>query len=127
YHLDLHTMPSQGEAAHPDSGRLRSQVVLSDCMGKSASRGYFNLVRNALLAEGFELAINDPYKGGRITQRYGRPEAGIETLQIELNRALYLDEKTRERTTEFESLQGKLARSIAVITQAIDQDQLSEV
>lgn len=119
YHLDLHTMPSRGNESHTDNGRMRAQVVLSDCEGKSALRPYFDLVREAILAQGFELAINDPYKGGRITQRYGKPETGIETLQIELNRAIYMDEDTRERSADFEKIREKLTSMIKLITDGI--------
>ncbi len=119
YHLDLHTMPSRGSESHTDSGKMRAQVVLSDCEGQSALRPYFELVKKAILAQGFELAINDPYKGGRITQRYGKPEIGVETLQIELNRMIYMDESTRERSSEFEIVREKLTKMMSAIVDGI--------
>jgi N-formylglutamate amidohydrolase len=115
YHLDCHSMPSTGTDAHADSGRQRAEVVISDCEGKSAGARYKDLVIGAFEAEGFEVAYNWPYKGGRITQRYGKPAQGEETIQIELNRKLYMNERTFERTERFRPLQRRLARTIGRI------------
>jgi N-formylglutamate deformylase len=107
-HLDCHSMPSQGRGIHQDAGKARPDVVISDVNGKSASGEYMVLVCGAFEAEGFTISRNWPYQGGRITQRYGRPEQGHETIQIELNRALYMDEKTRQKTPGFDRLQARL-------------------
>lgn len=107
-HLDCHSMPSQGRGIHADTGQKRADAVISDVNGKSASGEYMLLVCGAFEAEGFSISRNWPYQGGRITQRYGRPGQGHETIQIELNRALYMDEKTRQKTAGFERLQARL-------------------
>ncbi|MEM6679676.1 MAG: N-formylglutamate amidohydrolase, partial [Pseudomonadota bacterium] len=65
--------------------------------------------------EGFLVARNAPFAGGYITQRYGRPSRGIEAVQIEINRALYLDGRTLEPLPGFESLQETLARVVAAL------------
>lgn len=115
YHLDCHSMPSQGTHAHRDSGQKRPDVVISDQEGKSALPNFRGAVVEAFEREGFKTAVNWPYVGGRITQRYGKPAQGHQTIQIELNRALYMSEASREKAPEFESVSGRLERVLARI------------
>lgn len=119
YHLDCHSMPSQGTGAHQDTGRTRPEVVISDVNGRSASPEYMLLVCGAFESEGFTISRNWPYQGGRITQRYGQPSQGHETIQIELNRSLYLDEKTRERSAGFTRLQDRLGPVVEKIVEGL--------
>jgi N-formylglutamate amidohydrolase len=113
FHLDCHSMPSSGTAAHADSGAKRADVVLSDFEGKSSRSDFLDCLKRSFESEGLSVSINWPYKGGRITQRYGNPMRQHHTLQIELNRALYLNEETREQLSpEFSQLQLTLTRVI---------------
>lgn len=113
FHLDCHSMPSSGTDAHADSGTRRPDVVLSDFEGKSSRPDFLALLHSAFLKEGLSVSINSPYKGGRITQRYGHPERHHHTVQIELNRALYMDERSREPLKpQFSQLQESLTRVI---------------
>lgn len=115
FHLDCHSMPSKGTAAHSDAGSLRAQVVISDCEGTSASSAFKKIVIEAFRDQGLDVAYNNPYKGGRITQRYGKPLAKHETIQIELNRALYMDEQTRQKGAGFKTLSAALTRILETI------------
>jgi N-formylglutamate amidohydrolase len=108
-------MPSKGTGAHADAGSARPDVVLSDFEGKSASHEFMGFVETAFRSQGFRVSLNWPYKGGRITQRYGRPELGHETIQIELNRALYMDEVSREKLPGFGLVQARLSVVMALI------------
>ena len=87
--IDCHSMPSDTSRRR---GR-RAEIVLGDCYGASAggdvSDAAFALFRGA----GFRVARNATFAGGYITQRYGNPRMGIHALQIEIDRALYLDQK----------------------------------
>lgn len=115
FHLDCHSMPSQGTSAHADAGERRPDVVVSDFNGRSALPAFKDAVIAGFQAQGLNVSYNWPYQGGRITQRYGRPESGHHTIQIELNRALYLDEKTKEKGPGFASLQLKLEKVLEVL------------
>ncbi len=95
YHLDLHSMPSFGTREHRDPGEWRADLVISNQDGQSASSGFFELVCAAGESQGFTVRRNWPYKGGRITETYGRPKEGWETVQVELNRRLYMNEETK--------------------------------
>jgi N-formylglutamate deformylase len=114
-HLDLHSMPSKGTSEHRDPGELRADVVISDQLGKSASKEFRNLILMSFLEEGFKVAYNWPYIGGRITELYGQPEARHHTIQIELNRALYMDENSKQKSENFGKMQGRLRRVIEKI------------
>ena len=97
YHLDAHSMPSQGTAAHRDPGTKRPQIVVSDCDGVSCQSFYKDIVIESYKKAGFEVAYNWPYKGGRLTQTYGQPKQGQNAIQVEMNRALYMDEQSKKK------------------------------
>lgn len=116
YHLDLHSMPSFGTPEHRDPGEWRADLVISDQDGKSASPEFFELVCAAGRSQGFQIRANWPYKGGRITEAYGRPSEGWQTVQIELNRKLYMNESTkRQDPLAFRDTQLRLGRMLREI------------
>lgn len=107
--IDWHSMPSTaaGEGPH---GRRGLDMVLGDRFGSACAPGLTRLVDGALEGMGFRVARNAPYAGGYTTEFYGRPQAGAHALQIEINRALYLNEATLEPHTGFERLRRDLDR-----------------
>jgi N-formylglutamate deformylase len=90
--LDAHSMPSQGAEGHSDRGQIRADFVLGDNLGKACSAELIDPVETVIREAGFSVARNQPYKGGYNTQFYGRPEFGVQALQVEINRKLYMDE-----------------------------------
>ncbi len=96
YHLDAHSMPSVGTRMHKDPGEMRADVVVSDCSGQSCTPEFRDLVIAAYVTAGFKVGYNWPYLGGRVTEFYGKPDQGQQTIQVELNRKLYMDEKTKK-------------------------------
>jgi N-formylglutamate deformylase len=98
WHLNLHSMPSN---AYERLGRVApgplADVVLGDLNGQSCSAAFTELVAGAFRQRGYSVAVNDPYAGQDLVRKFGMPSRRHESLQIELNRALYLDEQTRER------------------------------
>jgi len=119
YHFDCHSMPSIGNESHKDAGRVRPQVCLSDFNRRSASAEFLELTRLSFTNAGFGCLVNWPYQGGRITQRYGKPAQGMETVQIELNRSLYMNEVTREKSPAFADVQARLSRALLSIVDAL--------
>lgn len=116
YHLDAHSMPSKGTSAHRDPGGHRAQIVVSDRDGTSCEAWYKDLVIKAYESVGFEVAYNWPYKGGRITEVYGQPKKNHHTVQVEMNRSVYMDEITKERASGlFEETQKRVFRALATI------------
>jgi N-formylglutamate amidohydrolase len=122
--IDCHSMPSQApvapgpgsQTAQPPS---RPQIVLGDRFGASCDSKVTRTAREALTNIGLETHLNRPYAGGFITEHYGRPFKGVHALQIEINRALYLDELTLERTADFANLRGQLATVIERLFQQL--------
>jgi N-formylglutamate deformylase len=96
YHLDAHSMPSMGTKEHKDPGQKRADIVVSDCEGKSCDTSYKDLVMESYKRAGFEVAYNWPYVGGRVTETYGKPKEGQQAIQVELNRALYMNEENKQ-------------------------------
>ena len=96
--IDCHSMPSIGGPLDQDSGRQRTDVILGNRFGRSCSPVIVAKAERALREMGYRVFRNNPYAGGFTTQHYGRPAEAVHTLQIELNRALYMDEKRIERT-----------------------------
>lgn len=90
--VDWHSMPSR--ATQGNGGARGPDVVLGDRHGASCAAELTRRLRRAFEALGWRVALNQPYSGGWTTQRWGRPAEGFHAVQIELNRALYLDEAT---------------------------------
>lgn len=108
--IDCHSMPSSARGQHaPD-------IVLGDRFGASCHASVTALAEAALRRMGYRVARNTPFAGGHTTQTYGRPFAGVHALQIEINRALYVDERTLERTSGYARVRadmGRLAEALA--------------
>ena len=105
--IDCHSMPSSVRGTSP---RHRPDVVIGDRYGTSAATEMTDLAAEILTRLGYVVSRNKPYAGGFITEHYGEPARGIHAIQVEINRSLYMDEKTFQRTEGFEKLAGDLAR-----------------
>jgi len=105
--IDCHSMPSA--LSVPD-------IVLGDRYGASAAPGLTARAEAAFTREGFSVARNTPYAGGHTTVLYGKVAAGCHALQIEVNRALYLDEDRIAKKTAFESVRARLTRAMQWLT-----------
>jgi N-formylglutamate deformylase len=107
--LAAHSMPSRGRSLHVDAGVRRADVVPGTRGRTSADARVIDLVDAHFRAAGLRVRHDDPYKGGFSTVHYGRPDKAFHAIQIELNRALYVDEDTFiKRPAEFAQLQGVL-------------------
>jgi N-formylglutamate amidohydrolase len=96
--VDCHSMPSVGGPLDQDIGATRPDIVLGDRFGTSCARRLTDMMERALAMQGFAVVRNNPYAGGFSTEHYGRPALGLHALQIEINRALYMDEERIERS-----------------------------
>ena len=107
--LDCHSMPSVGGPMETDSGRGRVDFVLGDCHGRACARTVTDTASGILTRLGYRVERNSPYSGGFTTQHYGRPDRHTHVLQIEVNRALYMDERHYRRGPHFARLADHLA------------------
>ena len=90
--VDCHSMPSVGGPQDPDAGQRRPDIVLGDSFGNSCGGIVIDAAEKSLVSAGFKVSRNDPFAGGFTIRHYGRPAQGLHALQIEINRALYMDE-----------------------------------
>ena len=114
WHVNCHSMPS-GNRGLFLSGGGQVDFVLGDRDGTTASPEFLCLVRDALRGFGYSVKVNDPYKGVELVRAYSDPGAGRHSLQIEINRALYMDETTFRRLDRFETLRSHVGRLIATV------------
>jgi N-formylglutamate amidohydrolase len=94
--IDAHSMPSSASAVGSRDRDHRVDIVLGDNHGEACAAAVVARTELWLSAQGLRVERNQPYAGGFTTQRYGRPGSGQHVLQIEINRALYMDEARHE-------------------------------
>lgn len=117
YHIDAHSMPSVGTKEHRDPGERRAEIVISDCHGKSCEPAFRDLVIAAYVTAGFKVGYNWPYFGGRVSETYGEPAKNHHAIQVELNRDLYMDEKTKKlKPIQAAAVQKKLNAALTYVT-----------
>jgi len=110
--VDCHSMPSIGVSR--DEPR-RPDVVIGDRYGTSCSALLPDVVEHTMNSLGYAVGRNKPYAGGFITEHYGNPASGLHAIQLELNRAIYMDERRREKGPRF----AQLAADFATLADAL--------
>lgn len=113
--IDCHSMPSIGGPMDRDPGRRRVDFVLGDCFGAACAPKLMAAAESYLRGRGQTVARNDPYAGGFTTRHYGRPAESRHTLQIEINRALYMDERRILKSQNFAVLADVLTGLIGAL------------
>jgi N-formylglutamate amidohydrolase len=110
YHINCHSMRAvAGKQSDDGEGSVRADFVLGDRDGTSCEPRFTEFVRGVLAGMGYHVKVNDPYKGVELVRAYSDPEAGRHSLQIEINKRLYMDEATLAKTAGFDVLQGNLS------------------
>jgi N-formylglutamate amidohydrolase len=104
--IDCHSMPSTTGGGKDE--RPRADVVLGDRYGTSCVPAVSETIESTLRSFGYAVSRNKPYAGGFITEHYGNPAAGLHTIQLEINRGLYMDERRFERSADFPRLASHL-------------------
>jgi len=117
--IDCHSMPSTSVAREDG---IKADIVLGDRYGTSCVGVLTDLVDAILRGKGYSVTRNKPYAGGFITEHYGEPALGRHALQIEINRALYMDERTLTKRPGFGTLLQDLKEAFASVTVEIDGD-----
>ena len=99
--VDCHSMPSVGVSREEPR---RPDIVIGDRYGTSCAPMLADTVEETMSRLGYSVGRNKPYAGGFITEHYGNPASGLHTIQLELNRAVYMDERRRSRGERFEQV-----------------------
>ncbi len=118
--VDCHSMPSVGVSRDEPK---RPDIVIGDRYGTSCSAVIPDVVERTLARCGYSVGRNKPYAGGFITEHYGNPPSGLHTVQVELNRAVYMDERQRRRSSRF----GQVAADFTALADALADIPLSHL
>jgi N-formylglutamate amidohydrolase len=113
--IDCHSMPHEAIEAHARPGHPRPDVVLGDRFGAAAGREVMDQVESAFAAAGLRVVRNAPFAGAYIAQAYGRPSRGNHVVQVEVDRALYLDEARIELRPDYAAFHALITGVVAEI------------
>ena len=123
YHINCHSMNSvAGKMGEGGPGSPRADFVLGDRDGSTCDPAFTEFVRANLAATGHTVRVNDPYKGVELVKAYSKPADRRHSLQLEINKRLYMDETKRERNAGFVPLQRKLQNLIEAIVDYIGKE-----
>jgi N-formylglutamate deformylase len=114
WHVNAHSMPSTGSRKHGRKGE-HGDFVIGDRDGTTCAPEYTDFVATTLRGMGYEVHVNDGYKGVELVRRHGRPAERRHSLQIEVDRSLYMDQRTLEKLPGFDALKDDLARLFAAL------------
>jgi N-formylglutamate amidohydrolase len=117
--VDCHSMPSVGGPADFDNGLSRVDIVLGDCFGASCASPITQMVEESFTGLGYRVVRNAPYAGGFTTRHYGQPRNSIHAIQIEINRALYMSERTHAKLAGFAGLADDIDRMVAGLAERL--------
>lgn len=124
--IDCHSMPANVRIA---GGNRRPDIIIGDRYGASAAHDLSRVAVSFLSGLGYHVVRNKPYAGGFITEHYGRPARGLHALQIEINRGLYVDETSLEKTVGFDLLKADLGefagQMMAYVREGSSEDRLA--
>jgi N-formylglutamate amidohydrolase len=119
WHINAHSMKALGRKQ--GKSIPRDDFVLGDLEGESCDAEFTDFVAETLRNYGYSVRINHPFKGAELVRRFGRPKQGRHSLQIEVNRGLYMDEDKVERTDGFEALKRDIDRLLAAVAGFVEQ------
>ncbi len=116
WHINCHSMPSVAGAFATDRpGLVHPDFVLGDRDGSTSDPAFREFIAEWLRARGYDVTVNDPYKGVELVRAFGRPHEGRHSLQIEINRKLYMDEVTLRPTENYGRLKAHLGELTAAL------------
>jgi N-formylglutamate amidohydrolase len=116
WHINCHSMRAvAGKQSDDGEGRSRADIVLGDRDGTTCDPGFTEFVRATLAGMGYEVKVNDPYKGVELVRAYSNPRGKRHSLQVELNKRLYMDEATLQKSAGF----GELRRNLESLLKAL--------
>lgn len=122
WHINCHSMKSRGNAMNVDVGARRPDFVVSDRRGSTSDAAHTTWVSEWLRRHGHSVQINEPYQGGDLVRSHGAPAEGRHSIQLEINRALYMDEAAFTRGPRFGELRAlcaALVRDLAAHVMAL--------
>lgn len=118
WHINCHSMPAA--SAYPKQNIMMaghrpkpSDIVLGDLDGQTCGRDYLYALRDFLKSKGLRVTINDPFKGVELIRKYSQPTRGKNSIQIEINRSLYMNEETGEKSENYNKTKELVTQAIS--------------
>jgi N-formylglutamate amidohydrolase len=121
--IDCHSMPHEAMDGNTRGNRQRAEVVLGDRFGAAAGGEVVDMIESTFADAGLRVTRNTPFAGAYVTQAYGRPSRNQHAVQIEIDRALYMDEQTIRPNSNFDTFR-KLMHRVASEISAIGRDRM---
>lgn len=120
WHINCHSMPDSSArprlpVAMDGMHAKNADFVIGDRDGSTASLHFTHALRDFLKSLGYTVTINDPYKGVELIRRYSDPASGRHSVQVEINKALYMDEDTRTKTSNYNALKSDIEKMVGFI------------
>ncbi len=115
WHIDGHSMPTSSSPYVPGRPGARADFVLGDRDGTTCSAEFTRFIAANLTELGYAVRINDPYRGAELVKAYGKPALNRHSIQIEINRGLYMNEATMERSAGFDALRRDIGRLLEAL------------
>lgn len=113
FHINCHSMNAvSGAMGEGGPGVARADIVLGDRDGTTCAPAFTAFVRDTLAGFGYDVKVNDPFKGVELVRAYSQPDAGRHSLQLEVNKRLYMDAATLQKHPGFDRLQGHLMQLV---------------
>jgi N-formylglutamate amidohydrolase len=113
--IDCHSMPHEAIEAHTRPGQSSPDVVLGDRYGVAAGQAVMDRVQAAFESSGLRVVRNAPFAGAYVAQAYGRPSRGVHVVQVEIDRALYMDEARVEPLAGFDAFREVIGGIVAAL------------
>jgi N-formylglutamate amidohydrolase len=110
-----------GKQSDEGEGAVRADFVLGDRDGTTCEAAFTEFVRETLAGMGYSVKVNDPYKGVELVRAFSDPKRGRHSLQIEINKRLYLEEDSLKKSAGFSRLQRNLGELLKAVV-----DELSD-
>jgi N-formylglutamate amidohydrolase len=115
WHLSCHCMATIGPDYSHDKGKRRAEFCISDRDGATSNAEFLDVVVSALRSLGYGVSVNEPFKGAESIRMHGKPEKGVNSLQIEMVRGLYLEDDNFTKSVNFERVRQDLGKFTAIV------------
>lgn len=115
--ISCHCMSAVGAPTHPDAGRPRPDFCIGDLKGKTTSPEFLALVVDILQGMGYSVNVNDPYVGNVLIGRHGKPARGVDSVQIEVNKKLFMDTQTFRATAGLAKLKADIDKLLGMVVE----------
>jgi N-formylglutamate deformylase len=108
-----------GKQSDEGEGAVRADFVLGDRDGTTCEAAFTEFVRQTLMGMGYSVKLNDPYKGVELVRAFSDPKRGRHSLQIEINKRLYMEDNSLKKGAGFSRLQRNLGELLKAVVDEI--------